>query len=315
MFTISLYFIFFRSALASNSTLMVETKSQNSSKSYGLDEADLKILKSKKTSREISILLYRVLYRTEEVQQGAVKVLKEMLLRTHTNHPDLFPILDRTKFTKDMIDLYKTSSSLIPEKLELFFNAVHISFQNEILYLVGKSVQFSFDIIFVVIETILNEMNLPENERTVNMKDRETILKNFRAYNDLSKIFNKIGNTKVVIDKKDDIITEISILHKDITIISIESMFRHILAQLLLSKKYNCGNLIEKWAQEYGMEDNIPSMKRVIPEKTPLTEFRLQFTNAVKILKEENEMDLMFLRTLANYYSSWVTQVSEQIPS
>ncbi len=295
-----------------NSTLMVETKSQ---KSYGLDEADLKILKSKKTSREISILLYRVLYRTEEVQQGTVKVLKEMLLRTHANHPDLFPILDRTQFTKDMIDLYKTSSSLIPEKLELFFNAVHISFQSEILYLVGKSVQFSFDIIFVVIETILNEMNLPENERTVNMKDRETILKNFRAYNDLSKIFNKIGNTKVVIDKKDDIITEISILHKDIAIISIESMFRHILAQLLLSKKYNCGNLIEKWAQEYGMEDNIPSMKRVIPEKTTLIEFRLQFTNAVKILKEENEMDLMFLRTLANYYSSWVTQVSEQIPS
>lgn len=63
------------------------------------------------------------------------------------------------------------------------------------------------------------------------------------------------------------------------------------------------------------MEDNIPSMKRVIPEKTPLTEFRLQFTNAVKILKEENEMDLMFLRTLANYYSLWVTQVSEQISS
>ncbi|TGL96603.1 hypothetical protein EHQ76_15850 [Leptospira barantonii] len=294
---------------------MAEAQSQNPLKSTNLDESDLKILKSKKTSRELSVLLYRVLYRTDEVRQGAVKVLKETFLRTHTNHPELFPILDRAKFTKDMINLYKTSTTLSQDKLEMFFSAIHASFQNEIRYLVGKSTQFSFDIIFLVIETILNEMNLPETERTVNMKDRESILKNFKAYNDLSKIFNKIGNTKVVIDKKDEIITEISILHKDITIISIESMFRHILAQLLLSKKYNCGSLIEKWAQEYGMEDNAPSMKRVIVETTPLTEFRLQFTNAVKILKDENELDLMFLRTLANYYASWVTQVSEQIPS
>ncbi|EMJ96358.1 LIC_13029 family protein [Leptospira alstonii] len=294
---------------------MPETQSQNFPQSTNLDESDLKILKSKKTSRELSVLLYRVLFRTDEVREGAVKVLKEMFLRTHSNHPELFPVLDRTKFTKDMIDIYKAASSLSPEKLELFFNAVHVSFQNEIRYLVGKSALFSFDIIFIVIETILNEMNLSENERTMNMRDRETILKNFRAYNDLSKTFNKIGNTKMVIDKKDEIIAEISILHKDITIISIESMFRHILAQLLLSKKYNCGSLIEKWAEEYGMEDNAPSMKRLIPEAAPLTEFRLQFMNAVKSLKDENEMDLMFLRTLANYYSSWVTQVSEQIPT
>ncbi|AOP35035.1 hypothetical protein A0128_14985 [Leptospira tipperaryensis] len=294
---------------------MAEAQSQNPPKSTNLDESDLKILKSKKTSRELSVLLYRVLYRTDEVRQGAVKVLKETFLRTHTNHPELFPILDRTKFTKDMMNLYKTSTTLSPDKLEAFFSGIHASFQNEIRYFVGKSTQFSFDIIFLVIETILNEMNLPENERSVNMKDRENILKNFKAYNDLSKIFNKIGNTKVVIDKKDEIITEISILHKDITITSIESMFRHILAQLLLSKKYNCGNLIEKWAQEYGMEENASSMKRVIVEATPLTEFRVQFTNAVKILKDDNELDLMFLRTLANYYASWVTQVSEQIPS
>ncbi|PJZ68009.1 hypothetical protein CH373_18420 [Leptospira perolatii] len=295
---------------------MGEVQSKHTGSSTLLEPSDLKTLKEKKTSREISLLLYRVLFRTDEVRQGSIKVVKETFIRTHSNHPEQFPILDRATFVKGMISLFKTSSIIPPDKLEIYFTNVHSSYQNEIRYLLGKSTQFTFDIMLQVIESILQEMSHPEEQRSVDVKDRELILKHFRAYNDLSKVFNKMGTSKAVIDRKDEIIIDVSIAHKEITIVSIENMFRNILAQILLSRKYNCGNLIEKWAKEYGFgpEQSEP-MRLYISEAAPLTEFRTQFANALRSMKPENEMDLMFLRTLSNYYSSWVTQVSEQIPA
>ncbi|EPG73395.1 hypothetical protein LEP1GSC058_2531 [Leptospira fainei serovar Hurstbridge str. BUT 6] len=295
---------------------MGEVQSKHPSSSDLLEPSDLKTLKDKKTSREISLLLYRVLFRSEEAGTGAIKIVKEPFIRTHSNHPEQFPILDRTKFVRDMISYFKASTVLPPEKLESFFIGIHAAFQSEIRYLLGKTTQFTFDIMFQVIESILQEMNHPEDQRTVDVKDREIILKHFRAYNDLSKVFNKMGTSKAVIDKKDEIITDISIAHKDITIISIENMFRNILAQILLSRKYNCGTLIDKWSNEYGFgPEQAHSMRTYISEAATLTDFRTQYANALRAIKPENEMDLMFLRTLSNYYSSWVTQVSEQIPA
>lgn len=295
---------------------MGEIQSKHAGSRENLETSDLKTLKDKKTSREISVLLYRVLFRSEEVRGGSVKVVKETFIRTHSNHPELFPILDRTKFVRDMVSVFKTSSVLNPEKLEAFFASIHAAFQSELRYLLGKSTQFTFDIMFQVIESILQEMSHPEDQRTVDVKDRELILKHFRAYNDLSKYFNKMGTSKAVIDKKDDIITEISINHREITIVSIENMFRNILAQILLSRKYNCGTLIDKWSTEYGFgPEQAQSMRNYIQETATLTDFRTQYANALRAIGTENDMDLMFLRTLSNYYSSWVTQVSEQIPA
>ncbi|EPG64423.1 hypothetical protein ACE5IS_02220 [Leptospira wolffii] len=295
---------------------MGEIQSKHAGSSELLEASDLKTLKDKKTSREISVLLYRVLFRSEEVRSGALKVVKETFIRTHSNHPEQFPILDRGKFVRDMISVFKTSTVLTPEKLESFFTGIHAAFQSEIRYLLGKSTQFTFDIMFQVIESILQEMSHPEDQRTVDVKDREIILKHFRAYNDLSKFFNKMGTSKAVIDKKDEIITEISIAHKEITIVSIENMFRNILAQILLSRKYNCGTLIDKWSAEYGFgPEQAQSMRNYIQQTATLTDFRTQYANALRVIGTENEMDLMFLRTLSNYYASWVTQVSEQIPA
>ncbi|TGK07834.1 hypothetical protein EHO59_06975 [Leptospira semungkisensis] len=295
---------------------MGEIQSKHAGSSEMLEASDLKTLKDKKTSREISVLLYRVLFRSEEVRGGSVKVVKETFIRTHSNHPELFPILDRAKFVRDMLSVFKTSSVLGIDKLEPFFAGIHAAFQSEIRYLLGKSTQFTFDIMFQVIESILQEMSHPEDQRTVDVKDREIILKHFKAYNDLSKFFNKMGTSKAVIDKKDEIITEISIAHKEITIVSIENMFRNILAQILLSRKYNCGNLIDKWSTEYGFgPEQAQAMRVHIQQTATLTDFRTQYANALRAIGTENEMDLMFLRTLSNYYASWVTQVSEQIPA
>ncbi|TGK06461.1 hypothetical protein EHO60_15610 [Leptospira fletcheri] len=295
---------------------MGEVQSKHPGKSDLLEPSDLKTLKEKKTSREISLLLYRVLFRSEEARSGAIKIVKETFLRTYSNHPEQFPILDRTKFVRDMISYFKASTVLPAEKLETFFVAIHAAFQNEIRYFLGKTTQFTFDIMFQVIESILQEMNHPEEQRTVDVKDREIILKHFRAYNDLSKVFNKMGTSKAVMDKKDEIITDISITHREITVVAIENMFRNILAQILLSRKYNCGTLIDKWSTEYGFgPDQAQSMRRYISDSATLTDFRTQYANALRAIKPENEMDLMFLRTLSNYYSSWVTQVSEQIPA
>ncbi|MCE9498940.1 MAG: hypothetical protein K8R21_00230 [Leptospira sp.] len=272
--------------------------------------------KDQKTTRELGMLLYRVLNRTDEIQTGGIgglRIPRDIFIRTFTNQPELFNIEDKNKFIKSIADLFK-NTALTNEKLEVFCTKVFNAYHGEIKYLRGKTTQFSFDIIFQVIELLQTESNSPQNESgLITLEDRNNILKHFKAYNELTNLFKTFPNTKLIIDKRDEIIEEFGNKHNYITFVALESMFRNILAQILLSKKHNCNTLIAEWAKEYGFDEETASrIRKYIPVETSIIDFRTKYAQAMKIVKDD--MDMMFLRTLSNYFASWVSNVSEQLP-
>ncbi|WCL49588.1 LIC_13029 family protein [Leptospira sp. GIMC2001] len=274
-------------------------------------------------------LLWRTFNRFKEAREGLLRLNKETSIRTFKNQPDLYFTMDTDKFIKNIAPLFSGSLITDKDKTYRFLQKFHESYRKEIYYSSNRKEHFSMDILFQVIETLFMEvgankaesavMNLSDQKSSITRQDLEQIMSYLKAYNKMSARFQASGNMKKAIELSDEIITSGAMEHPDIPILALDSMFNLITAQFILAQKYQCKQLLSAWRKEYGFDEvQEARIAKLLPPNTSLLDFRNNYARAIQTLQSqkeemESEMDLFLLRTVSNYYTSWINQVANQI--
>lgn len=272
-------------------------------------------------------LLWKSMERQEEVQSGLVRLNKEVTLRILTNKPEDYLNADRYTFTQNTKDFLKTVVTMNQEKREYFIFRIYDSYRREINYMENRNEQFSMDILFQVIETLTIEKQskatktgyLNLGSESLTKADIEMILNHIRAFNFMAVQFEKIGNIKKAIEYTDRIILRSAILNPNVTVQAMDNMFSLILAQNLLAIKYGVNNLLSGWMGEYGFsKEEAVRIIPLFPKDSSLNDFRSIYSKAMQTLvsqsknSESKESDLFMLRTICNYFTSWLNRVATQ---
>jgi hypothetical protein len=274
-------------------------------------------------------LLWRTFNRFIEIREGIYRLNKETTIRTFKNQPDNFLGHDSDKFVKNLAPLLSIASGTEKDKVNRFLFKVHEIFMREITYFMNRHDQFSMDILFQVIETLFMEvgaskaesevMNLGGAKSSVTRQDLEQIMVYLKAFNKMHARFLACGSMKKAIEMSDTIITAGSVESIDIPILALDSMFNLITAQFVLAQKYQCKQLLTGWRKEYGFDDDQEArIAKLLPPTTSLIDFRTVYAKAIQTIQNQkgeinSEMDLFLLRTVSNYYTSWINQVANQI--
>jgi hypothetical protein len=108
-------------------------------------------------------LLWRTFERFKEFRDGIIRLSKDTTIRTFKNQPDQFLILDSDKFIKNMSTFVASSIAQDKEKFTRFLTKVHSSYKKELNYVDNRKEQFSMDILFQVIETLLMEVGVSKS--------------------------------------------------------------------------------------------------------------------------------------------------------
>lgn len=275
-------------------------------------------------------LLWKSIERQIEVQTGLVRLNKEVTLRTLINRPAEFLEANRFDFTVNLKGFLRTVVTMEPEKQEYFIFRVYDCYLRELRYSEDRNSQFSIDILFQVIETLTVEKNLNQTlekymdgspSDALTKADLDAIMHHIKAFNLMNYQFAKIGNIRKAIEMTDQIILKIATVSPMVTVLALDSMFSLILAQNILSLKYGVQNLMTGWMNEYGFsrEDAIRILP-LFPENSSLNDFRTIYSQAMQVLveskeSENKEMDLFMLRTVCNYFTSWLNRVANQLPT
>lgn len=276
-------------------------------------------------------LLWRTFNRFKEFREGLYRLNKETSIRTFKNQPEIFLGFDTDKFIKHCAPMLGANQSSEKEKINRFLSRVHELYKSEINYCFNRNEQFSMDILFQVIETLFMEygagkaetevMNMENQKSSITKQDLEQILNYLKAYNKMHSRFLACGTMKKAILMSDEIITAGAAENLQIPIMALDVMFNLITAQFVLSQKYNSKQLLIGWKKEYGFDDDqVNRIAKLLPLDTPLMEFRSIYAKAIQTLQSRiaggdpmAEMDLFVLRTVSNFYTSWITQIANQI--
>lgn len=281
---------------------------------------------------ERAYLLWRTLTRFKEFQDGQVRLSKENSIRMFKSQNEQFLGGAKTVFS-DALKTLLSGSALDKINLDKFVGRAYESYMREIEYVSNRKSQFSIDILFQVIETLTMESGSSKSDpagdpfgiadpskSSLTKQDMSQILSYLKAYNKMLQRFQGAGNIKKAIELSDSIITQASIENLDIPILALDNMFNLITAQFVLAQKFLCSQLLVAWKKEYGFDEFQESrVAKFIPANASLLEFRTHYAKALKVLQENppedgmGEMDLFLIRTVSNYYSSWINQVANQI--
>lgn len=245
-----------------------------------------------------------------------------------TSYPG-FENAEETSFKDSIHKLLLSSGRFRIVDVKEFVHHVVSAFYKEQMYRKDRRNHFSLDILFQTIDFLsagkaddAAEQNLASKQDDgFTAQERENLILNYRAYNAMNTKILSHGNLKDALFKKDTIVSEVALGHKEITITALEFMFRNIVAQQLLAKKYNCDTLINEWSKEYNFDEELKvRVLTYISAETPLLKFRPKYAQAIQAIKNTDisksnvlDSDLFLLRSLANFYTSWIMQVSEMI--
>ncbi|MCG9873641.1 MAG: hypothetical protein MH321_02515 [Leptospiraceae bacterium] len=275
-------------------------------------------------------LLWKSIERQAEVQLGLVRLNKDVTLRILNNKPNEFLEANRFDFTKNMKEFMKTVVTMDSEKLEYFIFRVYDCYLRELNFINERNSQFSIDILFQVIETLTVEKESIQsvegyfsasNQESISRADMENILNHMKAYNFMSIQFKKINNLKRCVELSDQIILKAATLNPMVSILSLDNMYSLILAQNILSSKYGIRNLLSGWMEEYGFtEEQAIRILPLFPSDSSLNEFRSVYTKAIQTLGQKvdpinKDMDLFMMRSICNYFTSWLNRVANQLPA
>jgi hypothetical protein len=279
--------------------------------------------------RNEAALYWKILLRQPEVGEGTVQLLKDTFLKNFETGYSGFDISNEEAFINATHKLLQSAGRFRILEVKEFGIRVARAYQKEQMYRKDRRNHFSLDILFQTIDLLSANKAEEAAEQTISSKDddgfsvaeRENLILNYRAYNAMNAKILGIGNLKDALLKKDALVSDVALLHKDLTITALEFMFRNIIAQQLLSKKYNCDTLIMEWGKEYNFEDELKTrVLTYISADTPLLKFRPKYAQAIQSIKNTDvsksnvlDSDLFLLRSLANFYTSWIMQVSEMI--
>lgn len=285
---------------------------------------------NKNTNPSKAGLLWKSIERQPEVQLGLVRLNKEVTLRILNNKPLEFLEANRFDFSRNMKEFLKTIVTMEAEKQEYFIFRLYDCYFRELKYIEERSSQFSIDILFQVIETLTIDKESIQsvegyfsssNPDSISRADMENILNHMKAYNFMASQFLKVNSIKKSVELSDKIILKAATLNPMVTILSLENMFSLILAQNILASKYGLRNLISGWMEEYGFTpDQAIRIIPLFPLDASLNNFRAVYTKAIQTLGqkedlENKEMDLFMLRSICNYFTSWLNRVANQLPA
>ncbi|MCZ8341743.1 MAG: hypothetical protein O9301_01815 [Leptospira sp.] len=274
-----------------------------------------------------ALLCYRTLQRQPEMKEGTAQVLKDTFLKNYAAQANDID-WNSQKSVEDSIAKILTSSGRYRIlNIQDFYNRVANGFKKEVVYKKDRRNQFSLEILFQTIDLLSVGKSQESKETSVTLEgdlsvqERESMLQSFRIYNALNQKILGLGNLKDAMLKKDLLVDELALTYRETTITAIELMFRNIIAQQLLAKKYRCDTLLSEWKKEYGFDDGMTTrIETYIPKDTPLLQFRSKYAHAVQTIKIQEvskanvfDSDLFLLRSLANYYTSWIMQVAEMV--
>lgn len=281
--------------------------------------------------QEEAILLWRVLQRQPEIQDGSVKVMKDPFIKAFVKQYSDF--LEPGHLTGALSSILTSNSRYHIRFFNEFVDRVAASYNREMAIKRDRRNRFSFDILFQTIEMLSMHKNTASAEETIDRlgqrenlsiskEDREQLMQSFRAYLEMNRRIMARKKIRSVLVERDEIIGETARALPAVSLIVLDSMFRNIIAQYLLSRKYQCSALIVEWAKEYSLEPTcIVRIADFIPMDTTFSRFREQYVRAVQSLKTHVtikeklfESDIFLLRSLANFYTSWIMRVAEQIP-
>ncbi|GBF49849.1 hypothetical protein LPTSP4_13690 [Leptospira ryugenii] len=277
--------------------------------------------------RKEALLCFRIIQRQEEAREGSAQILRDTFIKNFLSLASEFDLKSDEKFRNTLQKVITSSGRFRLADLNEFCTKISQAFRKELLYKKDRRNQFSLDVLFQTIDLLSTGKSeeggslADKDTSDLSHTEKESMLQHFRAYNTMNAKILAQSSLKDALLKREQLEDEVALAFKDLTITSVELIFRNIIAQHLLAKKYRCDTLISEWAKEYGFDEEMKQrVAKYIPPDTALLQFRTKYAQAVQSSKNQDqgsldvfESDLFLLRSLANYFTSWIMQVSEMI--
>jgi hypothetical protein len=272
-----------------------------------------------------AVLLWKSLVRQPEFQAGSLRMNQDITIRTFKNQKSRYLVSERFEFIIAMKELLKPIAALENEKVEYLIFRIYECYQKELAYSSGTDSRFSIDIVFQFIEFLCADGKkedieyMLQKETSLTKKEVESIIQHIKAFNKLGAYFSKSNSLKKTIENGEQILSAIASAFPDITWLALEAMFYLLIAQYALATKYSCESLLRGWMTEYGFDENqYVVVANFFPPGTSLLDFRGKYTNAIRSLhgmhsSTRPEYDLLLLRSIGNYFSSWIVRVAHQM--
>jgi len=277
-----------------------------------------------------SLLLWRIIQCQPEAREGKIRLLKHAFLKqfqaNEADFQEFSPQLQRS-----IAMLFKGTGRHFLQDLKPFIMRVAGIYRKEALLLSDPGKIMAFDILFQTIQLLslnrdlaacektIAEMGLRNASTSLTLTDRQILCQNFRAYIDLCQKIKTLKEVRSVLDLRDDLLAAVARKNPGVMIYFLECMFRSIIAQVLLARKYRCDTLIVEWLAEYGHEvDEMVRVSEYIPYETNFLQFRSAYRKGILALKHASrsaDSDEFLLRSLGNFYTSWIMRTSRQIPA
>lgn len=288
----------------------------------------------RKRRLESSYLLWRILQCQSEVRSGEVFILKSTFLNTFKENELLFSELSDS-LLRSVRELLERTCRHRLDNFTTFVMRVSSLYRKELINIQSPGRQLSFDILYQIVqlvsmnsnqlaaESVIRKMGQHEPLCSLTEVDREMVFRNYRAYIFITKQILNHSTLRLALDDHDRIMYEAAKKYTEVQIFYLESMFRTFIGQILLSRKYKCDALIENWMVEYGFEsEHKARISYYIPGDCNFLHFRSRYRKAIISLSSytpsgpgPEDSDIYLLRTLSNFYTSWLSKASIQIPA
>ena len=281
------------------------------------------------------VILWRVLQCRPEVRYGRLKVLKGPFLAAVRQEPEQFTDT-HTELVRNVKSLLeRTGRSRLNESLSKVAIDIASAYRRECIALRETHFGISFDFLYQTVQLLSLNTSREEAERTIlqmgrsqkgtclSETDRGRLIRSFRAYVALARRLRTMRSMRIAVEKQDAVISEVHQLDPAVSVVFLDRAYRSLIAQVVLSKKFRCDTLLVEWLREYDLEpDHLIRMAQYIPYETEFWQFRKSYRDAIRSLKDylpagtgPFDSDLFLLRSLGNFYTSWIMQTSRQIPA
>lgn len=302
-------------------------------KSKNIFQFPQKTTVQKKSRLEGALLLWRILQCQPELRNGKASIIKSIFFRAYKEKAELFAEISE--------NLYKNIGELLNQTIRheisdfsRFIMTVSGLYRTELIASKSPGKLLAFDIQFQVLqlvgmnpnknsaEKIIKQMGKNEKDSSLSDADREMALQNFHASLYITTQILKYKTLKLALENRDNIIYNAKEKYPEVQFYFLESMFRYFISQVLLSRKYKCDTLIVEWMTEYGFgPEHMMRIARYIPYDSSFLHFRASYKKAIQSLSDykpdgdqPEDSDEYLLRSLSNFYTSWLSRTALQIP-
>ncbi|MEQ9364197.1 MAG: hypothetical protein RIF32_08145 [Leptospirales bacterium] len=281
------------------------------------------------------LLLWRILQCRPEVQDGRLKLLKNPFRNAIRQNPADFTENNTALVGNLRTLIERTGRSRLNEGLAKVAIDIASAYRKECVAIKETHFGISFDFLYQTVQLLSLNTSREEAERTIlqmgraqkgsslSETDRGRLVRSFRAYVALAGRLKAMRTMRTAVEKQDEVIGAVYAIDPAVSIVFLDRAYRSLIAQVILSKKFRCDTLLVEWLREYDLEpDHLVRMSQYIPYETEFWQFRKSYRDAIRSLKdylpasnEPLDSDVFLLRSLGNFYTSWIMQTSHQIPA